>query len=252
MCPLPCAPSSCRRRWPASARWGCAASMSPCRTSRPCLPLVDELTPEARAIGAVNTVAGADDRSLGHNTDAEGFLRALREAGFAAGGLHGAGAGRGRRGARRGLCAGQRRRAGDDPQPHRRARRGAGRASSPRWSDGAAVAAGALDRVALAAPRGAQPNWWSTPPRWACGRTWRPRPGPTRCPFPPRRSAYDLVYNPRETRLMAAGPRGGRARRRWAGDAGPSGRRGLSAVDGRRAARGRDAGRLRGTPWEEA
>ena len=45
--------------------------------------LVDELTPEARAIGAVNTVLVRGERLIGHNTDAAGFLRALREAGFA-------------------------------------------------------------------------------------------------------------------------------------------------------------------------
>ncbi len=46
------------------------------------LPLMDELTPAARAIAAVNTVIYADDRIIGHNTDAEGFLRALADAGM--------------------------------------------------------------------------------------------------------------------------------------------------------------------------
>ena len=46
------------------------------------LSLMDELTPEARAIGAVNTVLMREEGLLGHNTDAQGFLRALREAGF--------------------------------------------------------------------------------------------------------------------------------------------------------------------------
>ena len=42
--------------------------------------LVDELTDEARLIGAVNTVVCRSDGSLlGHNTDAAGFLRALVE-----------------------------------------------------------------------------------------------------------------------------------------------------------------------------
>ncbi|HET7770056.1 MAG TPA: shikimate dehydrogenase [Chloroflexota bacterium] len=44
---------------------------------------VDALTDEAREIGAVNTVIVEGGRLLGHNTDAEGFMRALRaEAGF--------------------------------------------------------------------------------------------------------------------------------------------------------------------------
>jgi len=42
--------------------------------------LVDELTPAARAIGAANTVIVRGDALVGHNTDAGGFLRALKEA----------------------------------------------------------------------------------------------------------------------------------------------------------------------------
>ncbi len=46
------------------------------------MPLMDALTPQARAIGAVNTLLLREDGLLGHNTDARGFVRALREAGF--------------------------------------------------------------------------------------------------------------------------------------------------------------------------
>ena len=45
------------------------------------LPLLDEVTPEAAAIGAVNTIVLSEDRLIGHNTDAAGFLRALRDDG---------------------------------------------------------------------------------------------------------------------------------------------------------------------------
>jgi shikimate dehydrogenase len=38
---------------------------------------LDELSPEAAAVGAVNTVALADGRAVGHNTDLTGFSRAL-------------------------------------------------------------------------------------------------------------------------------------------------------------------------------
>lgn len=41
---------------------------------------LDELTPVARAAGAVNTVFWRDGRLCGDNTDGEGFLRGLREA----------------------------------------------------------------------------------------------------------------------------------------------------------------------------
>lgn len=44
------------------------------------IPLLDDLTDSARAIGAVNTVSFADGRRTGHNTDAGGFA-----SGFAAG-----------------------------------------------------------------------------------------------------------------------------------------------------------------------
>jgi shikimate dehydrogenase len=46
------------------------------------LALMDRLTPAARTIGAANTVIVSDEGLTGHNTDAAGFLRALREAGF--------------------------------------------------------------------------------------------------------------------------------------------------------------------------
>jgi shikimate dehydrogenase len=47
------------------------------------LPYLDELTPTARSVGAVNTIVHREGRLLGANTDVEGFGRALREAGFA-------------------------------------------------------------------------------------------------------------------------------------------------------------------------
>jgi shikimate dehydrogenase len=40
--------------------------------------LLDELSPVARAIGAVNTVVVRDHRLVGHNTDTTGFARAAR------------------------------------------------------------------------------------------------------------------------------------------------------------------------------
>ena len=47
------------------------------------LPLMDELSSAAQAIGAVNTIVNRDGRLEGHNTDAAGFIRALvKDAGF--------------------------------------------------------------------------------------------------------------------------------------------------------------------------
>jgi shikimate dehydrogenase len=53
------------------------------------LPLVDELTPVARAVGAVNTlVVRPDGTMLGHNTDGAGFMADLRAHGIEAGCEH--------------------------------------------------------------------------------------------------------------------------------------------------------------------
>lgn len=66
----------------------------PCKQS--VMPLLDALTPQARAIGAVNTVvAGRDGKLTGHNTDGPGWSwglrRALPEANLARVALLGAG-----------------------------------------------------------------------------------------------------------------------------------------------------------------
>lgn len=45
------------------------------------MPWLDELSAEARLIGAVNTIQRRDGRLYGYNTDGIGFLRALEEAG---------------------------------------------------------------------------------------------------------------------------------------------------------------------------
>ena len=41
------------------------------------MPLLDEISPEAREIGAVNTIAVKDGKLVGYNTDADGFSAAL-------------------------------------------------------------------------------------------------------------------------------------------------------------------------------
>lgn len=45
------------------------------------IPLLDLLSPESEAIGAVNTIQVREGRLVGYNTDAGGFLRSLREDG---------------------------------------------------------------------------------------------------------------------------------------------------------------------------
>lgn len=50
----------------------------PCKQA--IVPLLDELSSEARAIGAANTVVVRDGRLIGHNTDSSGWAWALRRA----------------------------------------------------------------------------------------------------------------------------------------------------------------------------
>ncbi len=52
------------------------------------IALLDEVTPEARAIGAVNTIVREGGRLIGHNTDAAGLTRSLEEAGVEVVGSH--------------------------------------------------------------------------------------------------------------------------------------------------------------------
>ncbi|NML32653.1 shikimate dehydrogenase [Paraburkholderia antibiotica] len=48
----------------------------PCKQA--VIPLLDELSDEARALGAVNTVLFKDGKRIGHNTDCSGFTRAFQ------------------------------------------------------------------------------------------------------------------------------------------------------------------------------
>ncbi|MDR5833316.1 shikimate dehydrogenase [Caballeronia sp. LZ034LL] len=48
----------------------------PCKQA--VIPLLDELHPDARALGAVNTVVLKDGRRIGYNTDGSGFARAFQ------------------------------------------------------------------------------------------------------------------------------------------------------------------------------
>ena len=46
------------------------------------MELLDELSPAAQMIGAVNTVVNEDGKLVGHNTDGTGFMRSAADAGF--------------------------------------------------------------------------------------------------------------------------------------------------------------------------
>lgn len=42
------------------------------------IPFLDELTPEAKAIGAVNTIYFENEKLMGHNTDGAGYVQSLK------------------------------------------------------------------------------------------------------------------------------------------------------------------------------
>ncbi len=177
------------------------------------LSLVDRLTPAAKAIGAVNTVIVEQDGALlGHNTDAQGFLRALRDAGFRPAGVGASvsaivlGAG----GAARAIVYALARAGCQVTILNRTPERAVALAatltaavSSPAGAgeDRGELSGGPLDidtlrreagRVQLvvnATSAGMWPGIESTP--------W-----PESLPFPSGALLYDLVYNPPETRLM--------------------------------------------------
>ena len=46
------------------------------------MPYLDELSPVAELMGAVNTVVVKDGKSIGDNTDGAGFVRNMRLHGF--------------------------------------------------------------------------------------------------------------------------------------------------------------------------
>ena len=58
---------------------GCNVTM-PCKTEA--AKYMDELSPAARIIGAVNTIVNEDGKLIGHMTDGEGFVGNLRDHGI--------------------------------------------------------------------------------------------------------------------------------------------------------------------------
>lgn len=164
------------------------------------LSLVDDLTPEARAIGAVNTVL-IGDTLTGHNTDAAGFMRALGDAGFIVNQCRALvlGAGGSARAIGYALVAAGASIALLNRTPERAASLARDlQAAIP----GARVEPGPLNRESLArlAPGvelvvnttsvGMWPHTDATP--WPQDVAW-----------PHEALLYDLIYNPPETRLMA-------------------------------------------------
>jgi len=171
------------------------------------LSLVDELTPEARAVGAVNTVIVKGETLLGHNTDVGGFLRALGEAGCDARGCAALVLGAG--GAARAVVYALARVGAQVTLLNRTASRAHDLAREfASLSAGARPKGGPLDEQTLrrtapqarlivnTTPLGMWPEVDTSP--WIEG-----------VPFPADALLFDLIYNPRETLLMRQARAGG-------------------------------------------
>ncbi len=157
---------------------------------------LDELSDEARAIGAVNTIVFADGRRIGYNTDCIGFLRAMTDRGLSVDGGHALVLGAG--GAARAvvytlLQAGaavtvlnrteeKATSLADDLRSHISGSMAAMIQSGPLSTERIASLAPAVDLIVNATSVGMGPHLESTP--------W-----PKEVAFPAQAVAYDLIYS---------------------------------------------------------
>ena len=159
------------------------------------IPLLDEITPAAGAMGAVNTIVNQDGRLTGHNTDWEGFLRALTDEGVDPQGGHCVVIGAG--GAGRAVCYALLQAGAEvgvfDTDPERLGRLiadlGGEARLRPLHVEAVPASLGACDLLVNCTPVGMYPHVDD-----------RPAVDPDAIPV----SAYvcDLVYNPLETELL--------------------------------------------------
>jgi len=81
--PLPCPASGVKRLLWALADLGVLGVNVTIPHKQLAMACMDECSPEAERIGAVNTVVFQGKKRIGHNTDGMGFIAALKEAGLA-------------------------------------------------------------------------------------------------------------------------------------------------------------------------
>ncbi len=162
---------------------------------------LDEVSPEARAIGAVNTIVLKEERLVGHNTDGLGFIAALREGGFRIRGRRAIvlGAGGAARAVVYALVT-----AGAEVVVFNRTlsrAKALAHSLSPHLPPTHAIIVLPLIKEALAQHASSAHLLVNATPlgMWPEVET---SPWPERLPFPPHLTVFDLVYNPRKTALL--------------------------------------------------
>jgi shikimate dehydrogenase len=176
---------------------GCAGANVTMPHKKTTLRHLDELSSEARTIGAVNTIEFRGDALVGHNTDVYGFIQLLEsDAGVSAAGKHALVLGAG--GAARAvvtaleqLGAEEIEVAARDPDAAAEAAALAASGRGLKWTDGADVAA-AAGIVVNATPLGTNGEELLVDVPWRAGQV-----------------VVDLVYDPPRTPLVAAARAGG-------------------------------------------
>jgi shikimate dehydrogenase len=165
------------------------------------LPSLDEITPRAAAVGAVNTIVNQKGRLVGENTDLDGFLTDLKAHGRDP--ANGPAVVLGSGGAARAVVFALGEEAGDIRLICRRAEPGRSIAAAVHERTGAEVHVLPWTKAAFieipshtalivnATSLGMHPDSAASP--------W-----PADVPFPSRAFVYDLVYNPPVTELVSA------------------------------------------------
>jgi shikimate dehydrogenase len=161
------------------------------------IPLLDELTPTAQAIGAVNTISMRNGKLVGDNTDAPGFLADLKRflttetqppLGMIRHGEKSAlvlGAG----GSARAVVYALIHDGWNVTLSARRPEQAQQLAANYQLLITTDLRLATFDLLVNTTPVGMSPNVDASP--------W-----PSNIPFPPNAAVYDLVYNPRETKLV--------------------------------------------------
>jgi len=162
---------------------------------------VDELSEEAQAVSAVNTLIRREDRWVGGNSDIPGFLMSLEEEGFLPQGKRALVLGAG--GAARGIVYALARAGAQVTLLNRTVERGEALAREiSRLLPGQSLEARPLLPEELARARDDVELLVNTTPLGMWPRV-EASPWPEELPCPAHLTGFDLVYNPLRTRLLA-------------------------------------------------